>query len=963
MDTINSYGSSDASYLEYEVISPENLRASGQDALGGVFSHSNITYDYRRHLTNSGQELSNFAQYDKLLKINLRPGYTDWAEALSDQPDFIHTIVRSLSDILEIVCEDTYDHWTSSTNPSLFNQFWRGVNSVTDSGQVSSTALSRNRMGQDSSSGLATFFATTFNIQNWMWPGGVQFYKSDGYSNNHFRREMFTATHGPNMWKQFPLESIYIPLPSEAYMQFRYENDDEGDVLALTRCYYSLVGSEFLNIMASDSNYGYYRSDSYEQESVMFYNYVDEKWQNKPGYQWPRGYRHCNMCNQIVSNHFVTQYREINQWVRSRGRGDYACFICTSLFMTNYNVDSKLFIYNSQYGNELTEYNRTYEDDYLVNFMHGHDLPTARGSRDYLVEVIDDDDWQSSEFMQSGIDVSGLPIQVRKFMSWTRNHFINQPGDDKTAVVRDSRYILHCDYNQSALAYERAEDGWHDHDLGQDITGRDQMVQMQVDIPVVQVLQPDEGLRENMEYFLVLRVDSMDESRRVNTQTRSRTTAPDDTRTSDDGWLEPAHGMTNMNVAKNEYQFRPPFFYVGHNGNEFTAVPADVQSRGVDDNLACECGTCQGQAPDSNVAHISSHHWHRKVGLHMGMELELVARDTRLWEDSGYHELFARTVHTFHRPMYNVSGSMPQLTYAKRDGSLPSGTGVEFIMQPMTLEAYKHVPEMFWLLVEGNYKAFGLEDVGIHIHMPWPSLDKAHGYAFLSALNIMQLQRTTGLLEHVAQRTHGTYAQWDLLEYRDAQNTIAEVVKQRKATNSEKYKAINLMHAETIELRYFKSNAKGPRILKNLEFVDALYNATLLDTLGTDGWSDMRDMPTDSLIDLANQYSNQSTKYKIDGVHSEGQPFGLYIEDRITSYVRSHMDKYPNLYAFMFGETDEESDNTPITLFDIGEYDNIEEEVVDTPDIEPERKLQVFMSPSRVTIQGTEHFTIQQTQV
>ena len=291
--------------------------------------------------------------------------------------------------------------------------------------------------------------------------------------------------------------------------------------------------------------------------------------------------------------------------------------------------------------------------------------------------------------------------------------------------------------------------------------------------------------------------------------------------------------------------------------------------------------------------------------------------------------------------------------YAKRDGSLPSDSGVEYISQPMTLRAWHAVPDKFWKMVESNYKAFGLEDVGIHIHFPWASMNLAHAYTMLSALNALQLN-PNGLLCKIAQRNDSTYARWDLLTYRDTYNVVAEVAKNRTRADNDKYKAINLQHENTVELRYFKSNARGSRVLKNLEFLDALYTMTRRDAESTTGWNHDNDMPQSDLIEVATQYGNQSTKFKIDGVHHEQVPYANDIEFRLYNYVLDRQNNYPNLYEFLFDDGEEET-SADIELTDIGYWNvPVQEEQVETPEVDfMFRNTSFNFGSESITLDGT----------
>ena len=960
-----------ASFLEYEVVNPDDLMFT-ETSSKNQFRAESAEYDYKRWLESNYPDLDReeTKAFSHALRVNLLGDYANWGEALSDNPDYLYAVAhlfRWLFTQRGSVLAESYGI------DNFYHEGWRVLyeNIVTaqeviqgyvNRGAFSQTSLRGNtyRYGhQQTKGGILSIFNDTFNTKPWMWPTGVNLTTGDEglYDNDKFRQDLFVQTHGAKFWRDMPFTELLVPLPSKYYFEYMQEIDDLesslGQLSNINLAYSK--GVSYRNCVTSNT-YRYSYDGGYTQ--VMFFDYVGEKWLDKPEQDWGRKYRSCTLCNQVHSNHWNVQYRQINEWVRSRGNGDYACFICASLFMTNYNVTDKLFVYNSSIGPEAVDFNRRYEDDEYVNYVHGLDSSNARGSRTYQVDFIDDSNWQAPATMNYQVELSeSLPINVRKFMSWTREMFTTKPGSDKTSDVEDLRYTLHANYNESHLASNRAETSYNDPDTGYDITGADQMRMIRQHIPVVRLHEPvSEGVRNVMPFMLSLRVDAAWDSRQyTSSSSRARVRTADENRTADDGWLEPDHGLNGLIEDKQDYNWRPAFYYVHHSNGNWMGVSADTNSREVPHALACPCGNHDGPS-----THINSHQWHRHTGLFMGLELELVIRDIRLWENSGFHEMHKRTVHTFHPDGYKPSEPMnvnyPQLLFAKRDGSLPSGTGVEYISQPMTLDAWAQVPEMFWLLVQSNYKAFGLDDVGIHIHIPWDSLTKAHGYAFLSALNIMQLLRNGGLLRHIAQRAHGDWAKWDLLEYRDAHNTVAEVVKQRKATNSEKYKAINLMHTNTIELRYFRSNAMGSRVLKNLQFVDALYRMTLDDVESTDGWDEYRDMPNPELIELVNGYSHQSIKAKLEGIHDDGAPFGLSVERRLANFVEANNDVYGHLDDFIKGDV-ADSEGSDISVYDIGTYETTEEEPEELIEIDEEGDIlarhDVVIQQTSITINGT----------
>ena len=157
--------------------------------------------------------------------------------------------------------------------------------------------------------------------------------------------------------------------------------------------------------------------------------------------------------------------------------------------------------------------------------------------------------------------------------------------------------------------------------------------------------------------------------------------------------------------------------------------------------------------------------------------------------------------------------------YLKEDGSL-GPDGVEIVTMPSTLEAFKNTFP-FDALDNARRKgarSFYYANCGFHIHVARSAFTPTHMWKFIR----FQLQNPL-LCQRVAQRDESSYASWyfDESEKRD----LPEYVKGTK-TNGRRYLAINFQNHATVELRYFKGNILPSAILKNLEFVQSMYNYT-----------------------------------------------------------------------------------------------------------------------------------------
>ena len=129
---------------------------------------------------------------------------------------------------------------------------------------------------------------------------------------------------------------------------------------------------------------------------------------------------------------------------------------------------------------------------------------------------------------------------------------------------------------------------------------------------------------------------------------------------------------------------------------------------------------------------------------------------------------------------------------------------------------------------------------------------------------------------------------------------------------------------------------------------------TRRDAESTTGWNHDNDMPQSDLIEVATQYGNQSTKFKIDGVHHEQVPYANDIEFRLYNYVLDRQNTYPNLYEFLFDDGEEET-SADIELTDIGYWNvPVQEEQVETPEVDfMFRNTSFNFGSESITLDGT----------
>jgi hypothetical protein len=161
--------------------------------------------------------------------------------------------------------------------------------------------------------------------------------------------------------------------------------------------------------------------------------------------------------------------------------------------------------------------------------------------------------------------------------------------------------------------------------------------------------------------------------------------------------------------------------------------------------------------------------------------------------------------------------------YMKTDGSL-SSSGVELVTMPATLEAIKLSFPFSQLDTarEAGARSFYYNNCGFHIHVSRSAFTATHMWKFAK----FQIENPL-LCQSVGQRTSSSYASWHY-EYGGSANLgdgLPSMVK-GKSSNRDRYVAINFQPRETVELRYFKGNILTAAILKNVEFVQSMYDYT-----------------------------------------------------------------------------------------------------------------------------------------
>lgn len=190
--------------------------------------------------------------------------------------------------------------------------------------------------------------------------------------------------------------------------------------------------------------------------------------------------------------------------------------------------------------------------------------------------------------------------------------------------------------------------------------------------------------------------------------------------------------------------------------------------------------------------------------LYMGFEIELANARNLMGE------FYDKSYESFENPRF---------IYAKLDASIGTN-GVEFVTMPATLDAFNMTfPwETFKYMHSMGARGWAYESCGMHIHVSRTAFTPSHLYKFMKFHSM-----NDSLCIEFAGRNSG-FARWD----NDSMEQIRHNTKEYLGAGSyaERYSAINVLPRSTIELRYFRSNINKNGILRNAQWVDAIYEYT-----------------------------------------------------------------------------------------------------------------------------------------
>ena len=148
--------------------------------------------------------------------------------------------------------------------------------------------------------------------------------------------------------------------------------------------------------------------------------------------------------------------------------------------------------------------------------------------------------------------------------------------------------------------------------------------------------------------------------------------------------------------------------------------------------------------------------------------------------------------------------------YCMHDGSL--ARGFEFATQPGTLGWHKTLPykKMFKYLTDNGYRAHDTNTCGLHIHINRSYFPDETCICKL----VYIVEKFRKELEILGRRGAGRYSVFCGYNGKKAKDTFEDY-----KNNATKYSAVNLQHADTIELRFFKGTLKYSTFMNTLDFV------------------------------------------------------------------------------------------------------------------------------------------------
>jgi hypothetical protein len=229
----------------------------------------------------------------------------------------------------------------------------------------------------------------------------------------------------------------------------------------------------------------------------------------------------------------------------------------------------------------------------------------------------------------------------------------------------------------------------------------------------------------------------------------------------------------------------------------------------------CRCDRCMGRVIRSySYKPRARFQGTDKHGLYLGMELEIIV-------DLG------RDVNSVARQVQEVMG---RTAYIKSDASVAHG--FEIVTHPMS---YEYAMSSFpWRTLEvlRSHNSYATDGTGIHIHASRKGFSgPAHEYRWMIFLYRNQRQAQV-----IARRISGQWA-----AFSEDQRRAAKDIVTKKKRDNQRYRAINQLNSETIEIRIFQSSTDDQAVKATLGLVHASIEYTRAirsrDVIRDDAWS------------------------------------------------------------------------------------------------------------------------------
>ena len=206
--------------------------------------------------------------------------------------------------------------------------------------------------------------------------------------------------------------------------------------------------------------------------------------------------------------------------------------------------------------------------------------------------------------------------------------------------------------------------------------------------------------------------------------------------------------------------------------------------------------------------------------MYLGFEQEVEFRG---------HERYSRRSGA-EKVLATMNNAPEDIVYLKDDGSLSNG--FEIVTHPMTLDyAMNHLK---WggitALKRMGFESWSASTCGLHIHMSRSAFtDDKHLFKFVKFIysNRIDLVRFVG--------RESSYAKFGLDNFVSSwvdydtgirqQNSLMKMLKNND-TNNDRYCAVNIQNAHTVELRFFKPSLNVTTVQAALQFCKASFDYT-----------------------------------------------------------------------------------------------------------------------------------------